>query len=124
MKWMEILWQWVERWAHGALWEVMQQLEEMRWRLFQSLLMILLATACGWMALLLLAVLVLLVCWDSHRLEAISVLLLVYAATAVWMVRRAGRMALLVRAPSPRHCACASCRDRASRVGGDHRGGL
>jgi uncharacterized membrane protein YqjE len=95
MKWFDLVWRLVEVALGQWVQDLTQDLARWRWRMFQSLLMVMLASLCGLAVLLLVAVLVVLAYWDTHRLEALSALVLVYTVLAAWMVRRAGRMMIL-----------------------------
>ena len=113
MKWFDLLW----RLAQVAMGSVQQELERWRWQLFQSLLLVLLTAVCALAVLLLAALLVVLTYWETHRLEALWSLLLVYSLLAVWMLRRAGR--LMTRPPAAAYTSrrwggdgCAGCSAR------------
>ena len=119
MRWLDILGRLVQGWAQDALSNAVQHWDRLRWQLFQSLLMVLLATVCGLTVLLLTALLVLLSFWDTHRYEALWALLLTYTGLAVWMVRRAGRlMAVVPAAAAPRGGACGGCCRASGRTTG------
>lgn len=120
MKWFDLAWRLVEVALGQWVQDLMQDLARWRWRMFQSMLMVMLASLCGLAVLLLVAVLVVLVFWDTHRLEALSILVLVYAVLAAWMVRRAGRIMILPLALSPSRQdgrdTCAACGSRSGRT--------
>jgi membrane protein implicated in regulation of membrane protease activity len=101
MKWWDILW----RLGESAVWTWAQRLDYWRWQMLQSLLLIVLAGVCGLGVLLLSSALVLLAYWESYRFQALWGLLLVYAAMALYLVRRATRLASWRGRPSMRRAA-------------------
>lgn len=116
MKWWDLLsrlaqaamGQWAERLA--------RDLEFWRWQLFQSVLFVMLASVCGLSVLMLVAVLVALTFWDTHRLEALGVLVLVYTVLTAGLVRRAARCMAPPMGPSAgRRSPCAACGGSPSR---------
>ena len=120
MKWFDILW----RLGEGAVSNMTQQLDRWRWQLLQSLLLVVMAAVCGLAVLLLTALLALMTFWESHRYEALWILLLAYTAMTGWLVRRAGQ---LVGHPRDRarsrgadDSGCCRC---GRRTGGDCRAG-
>jgi uncharacterized membrane protein YqjE len=119
MKWFDLVWRLVEVALGQWVQDLTQDLARWRWRMFQSLLMVMLASLCGLAVLLLVAVLVVLAYWDTHRLEALSALVLVYTVLAAWMVRRAGRMMILPLASSTSwqdgRVTCAVCGSKSGR---------
>lgn len=80
----------------AALWQtrldlLLTELEEERQRLLGTLLWGALTLALGGFALLGLAALVVVLCWDSHRVGAligVTTILLCAALTAAWQLRR------------------------------------
>jgi len=92
MKWLDLL----SRLAQLALgpWvqRLVQDLDRWRWQMFQSCLLLLLAAASGLTVLLLVALLVTLMFWETYRLEALGALALGYAVLTAGMVRRASRL--------------------------------
>jgi uncharacterized membrane protein YqjE len=118
MKWLDLLWQL----GQGAVWNVVRQLEQWRWQLMRSLFLVLLAAACGGVVLLLVAGLVLLQFWDTHRHEALWLLLLGYALMGGWLMQRAGRS--VGRPMRQNRCGvCSDCRDARARADGGCRAG-
>ncbi len=95
MKWIDLLWRLVQVAVGPFVQELKQDLARWRWWLFQSLLLTLLASMCGLVVLLLVALLVVMAYWDTHRLEALSGLVLAYTALAAWMVWRARHLMIL-----------------------------
>lgn len=116
MKWIDLLWRLVQ----VALGQWERDWARWRWQLLQSLLLVMLAAMCGLAVLLLAATLVMLMYWDTHRLEALCALVLAYAWLAVWMVRRAARqMHLTSGASSFRRedgNTCGDCAPRSRRT--------
>lgn len=77
------------------------ELEEERARLFDLLLLAGLSLALGALGLAFLGVLVIVACWENHRLTAIAGVAVVFlgaAAFAVWRLRRLARQRTLLRA--------------------------
>jgi peptidoglycan biosynthesis protein MviN/MurJ (putative lipid II flippase) len=118
MKWLDLVWQLGE----AAASTLVQQGEQWRWQLLQSLLMIVLAAVCGLAVLVLVAGLALLQYWDTHRTEVLWVLLLGYAVLGVWLARRVGRV-MTVPSRRSRRERCCSCSEPDARRGGGCRAG-
>lgn len=77
------------------------ELEEERARLFDLLLLAGLSLALGALGLAFVGVLVIVACWETHRLTAIAGVAVVFlgaAAFAVWRLRRLARQRTLLRA--------------------------
>jgi uncharacterized membrane protein YqjE len=120
MKWFDLLWRLVQVALGQVVQDLTQELARWRWQLFQSLVLAMMASVCGLAVLLLVALLVVLACWDTHRLEALSALVLAYTGLTAWMVRRAGRLMVLpsglsASGPGDRD-TCAGCGSRSGRA--------
>ena len=119
MKWWDLLSRLVQaaigQWAQSLL----RDLAHWRWQLFQCLLLAMLASVCGLIVLVLVALLVALAFWDTHRLEALGALVLVYALLTAGTIRRAARlMAPAADSFSSGRSHCPACRGCPSRPGG------
>lgn len=101
MRWLDLVW----RLAQLSLARATLQASRWRWRLFQSLVCLLLAAICGLAVLLLVAALALMLYWETHRHAVLAGLLLVYAMLGAWFMRRAARWAGVASPVRPCDCA-------------------
>ena len=75
MKWLDLLWQWglhpLQLLWHGA--------QQLRTQLLRSMLMLAMAAVCGGMALALVTLTILLLCWENYRYQSLAVLTVTFA---------------------------------------------
>ena len=87
MKWLDLLWQWglhpLQLLWHGA--------NQLRIQLLRSMFMLAMAAVCGGMALALVTLTILLLCWENYRYQSLAVLTVTFAVMGVVFGRQAHR---------------------------------
>ena len=95
MKWLDLLWQWGLH-PLQLLWRGAQQL---RIQLLRSMWMLAMAAVCGGMALALVTLTILLLCWENYRYQCLAALTVTFTVMGVVFGRQAHRVMCF----KPRH---------------------
>jgi uncharacterized membrane protein YqjE len=87
MKWLDLLWQWglhpLQLLWHGA--------NQLRIQLLRSMFMLAMAAVCGGMALALVTLTILLLCWENYRYQGLAALTMTFTVMGVVFGRQAHR---------------------------------